>query len=112
MSKIWYGSPPHHYKYPKVWIKDEARKLKSNNRVTMLVGSRNGLKDSTTYIKKKPIKKKPNNLKPKIILPPISIDVTCNCGYQIKKELGNNVIEVLFDCPKCNNRLKSIRPKT
>ena len=32
-SQIWYGSPPNHYKYPHGWIKDEARELKSNNRV-------------------------------------------------------------------------------
>lgn len=32
-SQIWYGSPPHHYKYPHGWIKDETQELKSKNRV-------------------------------------------------------------------------------
>jgi hypothetical protein len=37
-SQIWYGSPPHHYKYPLGWIKDEAQELKSKNRVIKKAG--------------------------------------------------------------------------
>lgn len=44
-SQIWYGSPPHHYKYPHGWIKDEAQELKSNNRVIKIGKSGSGLKD-------------------------------------------------------------------
>ncbi len=46
-SQIWYGSPPHHYKYPHGWIKDEARQLKSNNEVRVIITSKSEPKEES-----------------------------------------------------------------
>jgi len=43
---------------------------------------------------------------------PRVVDISCKCGYSFQKEFGKKVVEMIFDCPRCNNRLKIRRPIT